>query len=254
MKKITELRIRTNANNSFIVGGSTPIVFFGNIKNATVATLGINPSKNEFQKDGKELVEKQRRLETLSSLNANSLSSLTQAQAEKVFDTCLKYFQNNPYKKWFDQLENNILKGFSVSYYTGTACHLDIIQWATDPIWRSLDYLTKKQLIQSNIIFLERQLIEERVEILLINGKEATEIFKNYFKPTPIRHEKLLVAKKTCDIYEFDLSLSTKIIKIYAWSNNLQSTVGITNEMRMEIGKLIRKLYNNKDKSMESVK
>ena len=236
MTKSTELRIRTNPSNPTIVDGSTPVVFFGNIKNSTVATLGINPSKNEFQNNGLLLSGNQKRFETLISLGASNLSGLTNFQVQKVHDTCINYFKANPYRKWFDQLENNILNKFSVSYYSDKACHLDIVQWATDPIWRSLDYATKAQLIQSDINFLATQLNDEKIEILLINGKEATEIFQNHFKPTLVKQDKLIVANKTCNVYEFDLRLANKLIKIYAWSNNLQSTVGLTNLMRNEIG------------------
>jgi len=239
MTKSTELRIMTNPNNSAIVVGSTPVVVFGNIKTSNIATLGINPSKNEFQKNGIDLDEEHRRFETLNSLNSVNLSSLTKVQVDKVFDTCTNYFKINPYTKWFDQLENNILNKFSVSYYLHTACHLDIVQWATDPIWRNLDYATKAQLIQQDIAFLATQLKEERIEILLINGKEATDIFQNYFKATLIEKDKLVVANKTCNVYKFDLQIADKFIRIYAWSNNLQSTVGLTNQMRTEIGKWV---------------
>jgi hypothetical protein len=236
MTKSTELRITTNPSNPTIVVGSTPVVFFGNITNSTVATLGINPSKNEFQNNGLLLSGNQKRFETLSSLGASNLSDLTNFQVQKVYDTCINYFKANPYRKWFDQLEKNILNKFSVSYYSDTACHLDIVQWATDPIWRSLDYATKSQLIQNDINFLATQLNDEKIEILLINGKQATEIFQNYFKPTLVKKDKLIVANKTCNVTEFDLQLTNKLIKIYTWSNNLQSTVGLTNLMRTEIG------------------
>ena len=239
MTKATELRIKTNPSNSAIVDGSTPVVFFGNIKKSTVATLGINPSKNEFKNNSTLLIGREMRFETLTSLSASNLSGLTNSQVQKVYDTCLRYFKANPYRKWFDQLQNNILEKFSVSYYSDTACHLDIVQWATDPIWRSLDYTTKYQLIQSDIDFLATQLNDEKIEILLINGIEATGIFLKHFKPTLIKQDKLVVANKTCNVYQFDLQLSNKQIKTYAWSNNLQSTVGLTNQMRTEIGNWI---------------
>lgn len=236
MTQGTALRIKTVPDNSAIVAGSTPVVFFGDIKNSTVATLGINPSKNEFQNNGILLSGNQKRFETLSSLGASNLSRLTDHQVQKVYDACINYFKTNPYRRWFDQLENNILKKFSVSFYSGTACHLDLVQWATDPIWRSVDNATKAQLIQSDIKFLASQLAEEKIEILLINGKEATDIFRNNFNPTLIKQDKLTVSNKTCNVCALDLRLSNKTIKIYAWSNNLQSTVGLTNLMRAEIG------------------
>ena len=245
MTRNTELRIKTNPNNSVIVEGSTPIVFFGNITTSTIATLGINPSKNEFQKDGQDFNERLRRFETLSSLNATDLESLTKVQLEKVIDSCKNYFQINPYRKWFNQLENKILKNLSVSYYSGTACHLDIVQSATDPIWRDLDKTTKNKLINSDIEFLSIQLQEEKIQTLLINGKEATEIFQGYFKPTLVKQDKLIVENKSCNVYSYELKFTNKIIKIYAWSNNLQSTVGLTNQMRKEIGIWVEQQYSS---------
>src|SRR5437899_2490960 len=63
-----------------IVPGSTPVVAFGDPARATVATLGINPSKNEFMEDGRLLTGTERRLATLDSLGAERLDLLTDAQ------------------------------------------------------------------------------------------------------------------------------------------------------------------------------
>lgn len=134
MTNNTILRIKTNPLNPAIVAGSTPVVFFGDISKSSVATLGINPSKNEFQINGKELTGNLRRFETLSSLGAINLASLTTNQVDRVIESCTNYFTINPYRRWFDQLESNILQKLSASFYSGTACHLDIVQWATDPI------------------------------------------------------------------------------------------------------------------------
>jgi hypothetical protein len=35
---------------------------------------------------------------------------------------------------------NQILKiGTPTSYYDGTACYLDLVQWATEPAWRTIN-------------------------------------------------------------------------------------------------------------------
>lgn len=86
---------------------------------------------------------------------------------------------------------------------------------------------------------MSHQLTNEKIDILLINGKGATDTFLEYFKPKLIKSERLIVANKTCNIYQFDLLLENKKIKIFAWSNNLQSTIGLTNEMKKEIGNWI---------------
>jgi hypothetical protein len=44
--------------------------------------------------------------------------------------------------KWFDQMEEFVLTNTGYSYFDGTACHLDLIQWATDPVWSS-ELITK---------------------------------------------------------------------------------------------------------------
>ena len=244
MTKHIELRIKTNPDNPSIIANSTPVLFFGNIYNSKVATLGINPSKNEFLKNGEELSRIERRFQTLNSLGSTSHENLTNEHIQKVINSCLNYFNVNPYKRWFDILENYILQKLSVSYYSGTACHLDIVQWATDPIWRKLDRITKNLLIKNDIEFLSIQLQVEKIDTLLINGKGATEIFIEYFKPTLIKQDKLLVGNKSCNVYSYELKLKNKIVKIYAWSNNLQSTVGLTNQMREEIGNWVKEESN----------
>jgi hypothetical protein len=45
----------------------------------------------------------------------------------------------NPYRRWFDPLDQALRAAFGVSYYAGTACHLDLVQWATTPVWNNRD-------------------------------------------------------------------------------------------------------------------
>jgi hypothetical protein len=50
-----------------VVPGSTPVIAFGDVRTARVATLGLNPSKSEFlNKHGQELTGAHRRLATLA--------------------------------------------------------------------------------------------------------------------------------------------------------------------------------------------
>ena len=58
------------------MAGSTPVVAFGDVRKAAVATLGWNPSKREFlDSRGNELVRTERRLETLASLGESDLAT-----------------------------------------------------------------------------------------------------------------------------------------------------------------------------------
>jgi hypothetical protein len=57
------------------------------------------------------------------------------SQVASVVADCATYFQRRPYRRWFDPLDRLLRTGAGVSYYDGSACHLDLVQWATDPIW-----------------------------------------------------------------------------------------------------------------------
>jgi len=241
MTEKTKLRIKTNPSDKLnIVHNSTPVVFFGNIEKSKVATLGINPSKNEFlNNENVLLIGNEKRFETLTTLGATDLSNLTDIEVKRVYDACICYFKTNPYKRWFDQLENYILKNFNVSYYLDTACHLDIVQWATNPIWRNLDKNVKNTLIINDIEFLSAQLRDSPIEILLINGNAVLNIFKKHFNLTLLSEDRLadLDGDKItfCNVYRFELKLCDKKIEVYAWSQNLQSSFGLRSEMKNKI-------------------
>lgn len=88
-----------------VVAGSTPVVGFGDVLSAKVATLGLNPSRVEFlDRNCVELTEENRRLETLKSLGIDDLYSASDPVVARAFASCHGYFQKNPYRRWFDQL------------------------------------------------------------------------------------------------------------------------------------------------------
>ena len=96
--------------------------------------LGLNPSNLEFVgKTGRLLTGGERRLATLNSLGLRRLSCGSKRDAQQIADDCANYFdrERNPYRRWFDRLEP-LLKAIGASYYDGTACHLDLVQWATN--------------------------------------------------------------------------------------------------------------------------
>src|SRR5438876_10516253 len=107
-----------------VVPNSTPVIAFGDPARATVATLGINPSVNEFLGQAELLTGTQRRLATLQSLAAQRVDRLTDAQVATVAEDCATYFQRRPYRRWFDPLDELLRAGVAASYYDGSACHL----------------------------------------------------------------------------------------------------------------------------------
>jgi hypothetical protein len=166
---------------SEVVTGSTPVVAFGDPRNASVATLGINPSWHEFlADDGSLLSGSKRRLATLTSLNAKDTALLDLNQARTVFEDCAAYFQpdRNPYRRWFDPLDQVLRAAFGVSYYAGTECHLDLVQWATTPVWSELSRSTKGVLVREGLPYLRRLLSLGSIRIVLLNGRQVIEQIK----------------------------------------------------------------------------
>jgi hypothetical protein len=168
-----EKRIRKQIpKDCCVVPNSTPVVSFGDVRTARVATLGLNPSRAEFYKKGKLLEGSDRRLETLVSLGLENLDLVPQEAVIKVWEGCNNYFQNRPYWRWFLILEC-MLNRIGSSYMDGDACHLDLVQWATDPVWSGLknnEHTLK--LLNSDWEFFTTLLTEEsnHLELLLLNG------------------------------------------------------------------------------------
>ena len=155
-----------------MVPGSTPVISFGHPLNPAVATLGINPSSGEFLSNGRLLQGHQRRLATLQSIGATSHDDVDQASAATIINDCASYFQRNPYR-WFNVLDRILTEALGVSYFHETACHLDLVQWATDPIWKDLAREQQARLLDGDREFLRRQLAHEGYKVVVVNGATA---------------------------------------------------------------------------------
>jgi len=208
-----------------VVPGSTPVVAFGDVLKAKVATLGWNPSRREFlDPDGNELVGDRRRLETLTSLGETDLASASEDAVRRVFDACNNYFHCCPNRRWFNRLKP-ILKGAGACYYEGSACHLDLVQWATDPVWGKLRLhpSDKIKVIQEDLPFLRHQLSQQNFRLLLLNGGG---IVKEYEKQFGVHLTELPLTD--------DLKLFTghdiRGLKVIGWNINVQGTFGVSNK------------------------
>ena len=159
-----------------LVPSSTPVVSFGYPNKAVVATLGINPSSNEFQvgNGNKALLALgSKRLVDMEVLGVDSPKQLNREQAVEVINGCYSYFspQGKPLK-WFDPLQLHVLDPINASYASGTACHLDLVQWATDPVWqdKKMSKRSKKILLENDKEFLKFQLSNYDFEYIFLNG------------------------------------------------------------------------------------
>lgn len=182
-------RISTPATLKYIVEKSTPIVCFGDITKAHVITIGINPSSSEFTKltnHGRVLLTgTERRLSDLQSLNATSTDSLNSDQIETIWRDCLNYFDGPYYKKWFSMMQETVVTPTRASYEGRTAAHLDLIQWATDPLWKELlemDPIAAQEHLASDLPFLEKQIEDSSAKVFFLSGSPVIDALRHKFQ------------------------------------------------------------------------
>jgi hypothetical protein len=108
----------------------------------------------------------------LRSINAESYTDIDEAKAAKILEDCASYFERNPYR-WFNVLDRILTEALAVSYFRKTACHLDLVQWATDPIWKELGRDQQERLLEGDREFLRRQLTHEGYKVVIVNGATA---------------------------------------------------------------------------------
>lgn len=231
----------------FVVPNSTPVIAFGDVYSASIATLGLNPSRVEFQdRKGQEITGSKLRLQTLTSLGVKELITAPDEIIEKVERGCINYFENNPYWKWFSDLEN-ILGGLGVSYKNRTACHLDLVQWATNPVWGKLPKDIKLSLISGDAKFLQNQLERENIKVLLLNGIGVINAVEQayQFRLKPVSNQ-ITEGSVTTKIMA---GVAFKGVVVVGWSTNLQSSFGVRNSLRErlkeEVAFLVKELLKS---------
>ena len=180
LDRLIKRTMKAFPKNAPIVEHSTPVVAFGDCTTARVATLGINPSFEEFQDSSGELLKGiEKRLVDHESLGGDFTGGLSESQAEKVISGCSKYFLNRPFE-WFDDIENVVLKPNGITYSSGEACHLDVIQWATNPIWSKI---TNQQecisLLENDSEFLKFQITSQGYDFIFLNGNTVIKQVKS---------------------------------------------------------------------------
>jgi hypothetical protein len=237
---------RTPPDAAGVVPGSTPVVAFGDPAHARVAALGINPSRNEFLDSNGHLLDGgQRRLATLLSLSASRLNDLTDAQAAAVVADCAAYFQRNPYRLWFDPLDQLLRAGVGASFYDGAACHLDLVQWATDPVWGQMtDERVRRALIDDGVPHLRAQLdAHPQIGVVLCNGRQVIDQVRaarlaDLRDAGVIRHGAV-----SCRLY--DGTAVTGRVRWLAWSTNLQSSWGVSTELKRDLAAWLARAHHH---------
>ncbi len=163
-----------------VIHWSAPVVSFGDPMSSTVATLGLNPSNREFvDARGRELDGPERRFPTLRSLG---LSAWTDAHAEHlaaIETACRNYFRGNPYDLWFRRLDA-LLGPTGASFYgdSATACHLDLVPYATSRKWGSLGLVQRRALLAIGARSLALSLRVSQVRVIVMNGASVVRAFE----------------------------------------------------------------------------
>lgn len=219
-----------------------PIQYFGNINQAKIATIGLNPSDKEFYSDKyEELTSNSRRFHTLASLKIKNWVLLSKDDLVKVKYCMDSYFEINPYKRWFNQLEN-IFSDAGYSYYDNTACHIDLIPYATKIKWSSLKNREQQYLLSISIKDFQRCIKESHLEILILNGAS---VISGFLKTHDVNLDKELVSewevktkKGIVNGYKYKGYLTlgnNKPILVLGYNYNLQSSFGLSREIKGSI-------------------
>ncbi len=163
-----------------VIPWGCPVPSFGDPSHSKIATLGINPSNREFVNElGKELQGIDRRFHTLGSLGLTSWSGADARHLGLILDSCHSYFARNPYDIWFKRLDV-VLSGANVSYYgyPATACHFDLIPFATENKWS--DLTKRQQSVLMNVAGDALGLIlrDSQVRVLVLNGSTVVKGFE----------------------------------------------------------------------------
>ena len=236
--------------SSGVLDWAAPIPAFGNVSNAHVATVGINPSSLEFTDvAGIELEGHRRRFETLNSLGLESWQDVNASDVEKIVESCEGYFSNNPYDAWFGRLEQVIGRaGFSFYGRSSRACHLDLIPYATSPKWGKLTRRQQVTLLEVARDCLAFVLHRSDVRVLILNGRTVINWFEKMsgtrLSSQTMRDWKLNRANDDgVEGFAFKSSVESlagiplgRTVRIIGYNHNLQSSFGVTKAVTAAIG------------------
>jgi hypothetical protein len=158
------------------VPGTLPVLFFGDLLGAEVATVGLNPSDQEYlAKDGALLAGPAQRFATLASLGAADRASLSDEQCAEAIEWMRDYYEPDKpvYGSWFNAL-SRVVEGFGASFRERSAVHLDLIQEATSPVWSELAKSEREALLEKDLPFLEWEIRAFPLTTVICTGKTAS--------------------------------------------------------------------------------
>lgn len=162
-----------------IISWGAPVLSFGDAGSARVATVGLNPSNREFLNErGEELQGVDRRFHTLHSLGISSWSDIEARHLRLVLESCRTYFHVNPYNRWFRRLDQ-VISATGASYYgaASTACHIDLIPYATKGKWAMLSARERRESLYLAGDAFRLLLGATGARIVVLNGQGVVDQF-----------------------------------------------------------------------------
>jgi hypothetical protein len=219
------------------VPGSLPVLFFGDLLAASVATVGLNPSDREYlDKTGRELVGPDRRFETLRSLGAADRASLTDEQCQRAIDRMRAYYRpGRPVYSWFRSLDR-VVSGMGLSYESGGVVHLDLVQEATHPTWSGLGSTELAELRSADEPFLRWQLEAFPLTVALCNGRT---VFEGVLRMTGARMVNTgKIARLNWYVAVANMS-AKRTLAVVGWNIPLARPTGLDKDGHVALGRML---------------
>lgn len=225
-----------------VMAWTCPVPYFGRLREAAVATLGINPSNREFVDiTGRELDGDERRFPTLGSLGLRTWEDASSLDVNAIVSACDCYFTGNPYNQWFGTLDV-IARSAGASYYSveTPAAHLDLVPYATHVKWGALRGDQQRALLHCAQNLLAALLRDSPVQLLVLNGASVVRQFEGVAEVKLTREHKPawdldregservrgVAYTGTVDhVGDVDLGRS---VAVAGFNHNLQSSFGVT--------------------------
>lgn len=240
MKELLYARLRREPR-PFTVEGSLPVLFFGDLLTAEVATVGLNPSDREYlDSQGRMLTGTRQRFATLETVGAMNRAGLTDDACEEAVEWMRAYYgAGNPVYGWFTALER-VAQGFGVSLRDGSCVHLDLVQDATRPTWSGLQESERAALLAQDLPFLEWEIRAYPLRAVICTGKTVS---------MHIRSRLGVQVEQTGELARIKwwigrAEIEGREVSFAGWNYPLARPTGLGREGEIELGRLLAERIN----------
>ena len=249
LRRLVGLLANGNCIKLGAIPWASPVLMFGSLLRSRVATLGLNPSNLEFEDArGDQLEAPLNRFETLDTLRLRNWARVEEDHLDRMWDACERYFMRRPYDGWFRRLDK-VLGDLGVSYYSKqtTACHLDLVPFATSSKWSDLNAQARTQLITIGAPTLVQLVRGSDIRVLVLNGASVVRAFEALTAAELRRSEMPLWALRRGEgrsisgygyvgrVSAIDGSSLGREVLVLGYNHNIQSSFGVTTAVVQQI-------------------